>query len=96
MGLQGLNYKDILKNTLRAAVKITPITAAPQTSLHLGEETSTSLSLHPMLMQAAHPNCSSSSAACGVPSPRWIHRNARDLDSFVFTLKSPNGDELLA
>lgn len=28
-GLEGLNYQDILKNTLRAAIKITPVTAAP-------------------------------------------------------------------
>lgn len=45
---------------------MTPITAAPPGR----EETTTSLSLHPMLMQAAHPNCSSlhtSPAARGEP-----------------------------
>jgi len=45
LGLEGLNYQDILKDTLRAAIKITPITAAPQISLHLGERKPSPLSL---------------------------------------------------
>lgn len=78
MGLQGLNYKDILKNTLRAAIKMTPITAAPP-----GREETTTFPLF-----APHANAGSTSqvqlhsthqlcCTWRVPSARWINKNAR-------------------